>query len=308
MHGWSLYCFAILYFNKNPMIERRSGLSYVNFINEYVKPNVPVILMDAAKNWKAMNSFTPEFFKKNYGYKEASIQGKKYSLAEYIDLMLESTEENPAPYPCKFDIDVRFSELKPYVTPQLEILKKNRLQSPFFKRGLIPQASTMEIFFGGPGGWFPYLHYDLYAMYALVTQVYGEKEFTIYEVNQERFLYVNPMHPWQSLIDNYFKPDYKKWPLFEKAVSQKAVIKPGETLFVPLGRWHTAKSLEPTISIAQDLLNATNWNRFKDDVVFYKKRESKPKAIIYSAIVDGLGVAMSIHEKFIRAYENKPVL
>jgi hypothetical protein len=147
----------------------------------------------------------------------------------------------------------------------------------------MPRASTLEVFFGGPSGWFPYIHYDLYGLYAIVTQAYGRKQFIVYAPGEEQYLYPDPEHPWMSTIDRYYDPDYEKYPLFKNARAVEDTVHPGETIFVPKGWWHTARSLEPTISIAQDLLTHYNWDVFKRDVVFYKKKESALKAFLIRA-------------------------
>ncbi len=98
-------------------IERRLGLNWDQFIKEYVAPNKPVILTDAAANWKAHGLFNPDFFKKNYPNKTASINGKRYNLTDYIDMMLAGTEENPAPHSYKIDIERNFRELRPLISP-----------------------------------------------------------------------------------------------------------------------------------------------------------------------------------------------
>jgi histone arginine demethylase JMJD6 len=284
------------------MIDKRSDLTFREFIHEYIIPNKPVIITNAAKGWKAHDHFTPDFLKKNFPDKTASIKGKPYKLSEYVDMMIASTEKNPAPYPWKMDIERRFPELLEYLQPQFDVMKKNRLKSPFFSEKLIPQAATLEIFLGGASGWFPYIHYDLYGLYAIVTQVYGRKEFILWEPEQGKFMYPDPENPWMSTISEYFKPDFDKYPLYKNAKGSSVVVDPGETVYVPKGWWHTARSLEPTISIAQDLLVHQNWDLFSRDVIFYKKKEGKLKGAIYSMMVKGIGSAMSIHEKFISAY------
>ena len=82
-------------------IERRSGLSWDSFIEEYVRPNKPVILTDAAAQWGAHKLFSPAYFKEKFPGKTATINGIKYELKDYVDMMLNGTEENPAPYPYK---------------------------------------------------------------------------------------------------------------------------------------------------------------------------------------------------------------
>ncbi|HEX5001904.1 MAG TPA: cupin-like domain-containing protein [Bacteroidia bacterium] len=276
-------------------IERRSGIGWNEFINEYVKTNTPVILTDAAAGWQAHKLFNPDYFKKNYPEKTASISDKRYTLSEYIDLMLASTEANPAPYPFKIDIEKNFTELLPFIQPGFSVLENNWLKSPLITKRVMPQAATLEIFFGGESGWFPYIHYDLYGLYAIVTQVYGRKEFTVYAPGQEVYLYPEKEHPWKSSIKEYYKPDYNKYPLFKEASPVSDVVSPGETIFVPKGWWHTARSLEPTISIAQDLLTRYNWDIFERDVLFYKKKEGALKAAAYALYMKFVG--LSLHMK-----------
>jgi histone arginine demethylase JMJD6 len=284
------------------MIDRRANLTSNEFLNEYIIPNKPVILTDAAREWKVHSLFTPEYFKTNFPGKTASLKGKQYKMSEYIDMMLASTVENPAPYPWKLDIEKKFPELLEYIHPGFEVMKKNRLKSPLFSERFIPQASTLEIFFGGASGWFPYIHYDLYGMYAIVTQVYGKKEFTLYAPGDEKYLYPDPEDPWMSTIKDYFKPDYEKYPLFKNATPATVVVSPGETVFVPKGCWHTARSIEPTISIAQDLLVGQNWDVFSRDVVYYKNKQSKLKGHAFQLYLNAAQLGMNIHEKFISAY------
>ena len=80
------------------------------------------------------------------------------------------------------------------------------------------------------------------------------------------------------------------------------VVAPGETVFVPKGWWHTARSMEPTISIAKDLPVHQNWDLFSKDVVFYKRKQSPVKANIMVGYLKALDMGMGIHEKFISKY------
>ncbi len=279
-------------------IERRSGLGWNDFIIEYVATNKPVILTDVASQWTAHQIFSPEFFRENFPDKTAGIGDKRYRLADYVELMLTCTEEKPAPYPFKIDIEKNFTEILPYISPAFSVLEKNRLKSPVVTKRLIPSASTLEIFFGGKSGWFPYIHYDLYGLYAIVTQVYGRKEFIVYDPAQAEYMYPEKEHPWKSGIKNYHHPDYEKYPLFKNAVPVKDVVQPGETIFVPKGWWHTARSLEPTISIAQDLLTRHNWDLFAKDVLFYKKKEGTAKALAYALYLKYAVASLWLSENF----------
>jgi len=274
-------------------LEKKSAMSYKEFKKDYLYPLRPVVLKDAAKNWKALGKFTPEFFKKNYGHIVKNIGGKDYTLGEFIDLMINSDEKNPAPYPCKIDVIKYMPELVADISPRLSYTLPDRITSPLIPKGFLGGADNYELFFGGVNGWFPYIHYDYMHLHAFITQVYGEKEFIIYTPDQEKYLYIDEKEPWQSAVKNYHDPDLSKYPLFANAKPTKVIVGPGETLFIPCGWWHTARSVTPTISVAYDLLNASNWKQFSKDVELMVKRSGKLKAKLISAYLKGAGMLMS---------------
>lgn len=128
---------------------------------------------------------------------------------------------------------------------------------------------------------------DYYHLSAWINQLYGNKQFTVWPRGQDHLLYPEPNDPWKSAIPDIENVDLDKYPLYKQATPITFVVGPGETLFIPFGIWHTAKSLEPTISVAFDLLNGHNFPLFLKDVWSFKKRESTLKAITstgYAAI------------------------
>ena len=48
-------------------IDRRAGLSRDQFEREYLRPLRPVILTDAISHWRALERWSPQFFKEEYG-------------------------------------------------------------------------------------------------------------------------------------------------------------------------------------------------------------------------------------------------
>jgi len=156
-----------------------------------------------------------------------------------------------------------------YATP-------NWLETKRFQKGYWGCAT--ELFIGGSGGKFPYLHVEYYHMNAWINQLYGNKEFIVFPQGQEKFLYPKPGNRWQSEVD-IFNPDYRRHPDFKYATPIKFVLGLGESLFIPFDIWHTAYSLGPTISVAFDQLNKKNFKGFLQDVWTFKSRESKPKAV-----------------------------
>src|SRR5258708_1728845 len=79
-------------------IDRRHQLLYEEFAEEYLFPGKPVIITGAINGWKALDNWTPEYFKKRYGSTIVRIDEKNYSMADFIDRVNSSSSVNPAPY------------------------------------------------------------------------------------------------------------------------------------------------------------------------------------------------------------------
>ncbi|RYF58289.1 MAG: cupin-like domain-containing protein [Cytophagaceae bacterium] len=251
---------------KNIIVEKKYHMSYEEFAKEHLFANYPVVIGDACEAWSAREKFTPQFFKERYSDREVIIAGKTYNFGDYIDWMLTGTEENPAPYPCTLQVERDYPELLPDVLPRLKYAQPDRIQSKLLPNRLLSGANTLEIFFGSPGAQFPYVHYDYMSLHAYITQLYGHKEFTVIPPDQTAYVYPKPDNTWVSEVNDIRNPDLEKYPLFAKATPVTFVVGPGETLFIPCGWWHTARSLTPTISVALDCLNASNWKNFMQEV------------------------------------------
>jgi len=279
-------------------VDKRTNLSHGEFINEYVKPSRPVVLTDAAKDWKAMKKLTPEFFKSNYAHINKNINGVIYNMGDFIDMMLTSTAENPAPYPYNFDVEKVFPELMADFLPEIIYGNIDRINHKLMPRTLLKGTVLYEIFLGGKGSSFPYLHFDALYMHTQITQVYGSKDFIMYPPDQTPNMYPYPDNPKFSQV-NFLDPDYDKFPLFKEAVPIEFTLREGETLLFPSGWWHTTKITEPCISLGRAQLNGNNWDNFINDrYVNWKKKISFAAApvLLYGKIVGGI---MNRQEKVI---------
>lgn len=253
-------------------IQKVGDISHREFMEEFYKPGIPVVFKNATKIWKANGLFSPDWFRTNYGNRTTDFKGKTYTMREVMDRVENSSETNPAPYPFLFSIPEILPELFALLQPlNLNYASPNWLESTWFQRGY--WGSATEVFVGGPGGKFPYLHLDYYHLNAWINQLYGEKRFTVFPRGQEHLLYPKADDPWRSEL-NIFKPDYERYPLYKQATPIHFTVGAGETLFIPAGTWHTAYSLTPTISVAFDQLNGKNFDAFLKDVWTFKKREN----------------------------------
>ncbi|MBP7514962.1 MAG: cupin-like domain-containing protein [Flavobacteriales bacterium] len=263
-----------------------SEITHAEFIEQHWKPGIPLVFKNATKVWGAYNTLTPDWFRENFGDRKTLVDGKEYTMTEILDLVEGKDTSRPVPYPCKYHIPSQLPEILPMVMPvNLGFAKPNWLESPWFKRGY--WGSALELFIGGTGGKFPYAHVDYYHLSAWVNQLYGRKEFTVWPRGQDEYMYPKPGDQWISEIPDFENVDLTKYPKYKNATPIRFVVGAGESLYIPVGIWHTAKSLEPTISVAFDLLNAQNFPLFLKDVWGFKKREGTMKALAatsYAAI------------------------
>jgi len=271
-------------------IERRANLSYEEFARDYLYASKPVVVTDILSRWKALLRWTPEFFKREFGdmkftidedlrrkvgYKENN--GKvEYTMARFIDRVLESTDENPAPYFRNRVLYELFPSLKQDIEPLPEYFLPNWLPETYlvnYVGQVLNRGAAIEIYIGGKGGAFPVLHYDGAGTHAFLMQIYGRKQFIIYPPDQEPFLYPSPEKENFSMINSIDKPDLQRFPLFAKADPTTFVLEPGELLFVPSHWWHTTKMLTASISISINTVNQSNWHEL---VEFVSKRRRNP--------------------------------
>ncbi|MEH1947793.1 MAG: cupin-like domain-containing protein [Nostoc sp.] len=251
-------------------VEKVAKLSYKEFVNSYLNPLHPVVITDAIQDWKALSTWTPEFFKKNYGSKEVTVDAQRYQLRNFIDLVLASNEDKPCSYLKDTDIPGLFPELLADIEPMLLYSQYNWLLSPML---YIPAADPvkqrnafLELLIAGQGTKFPILHFDYWHLHAFIMQVYGEKEFTLFSPVQTEYLYPVDVSSNRSLIPDIHQPDLEQFPLFAKATPIKVIVKPGETIFVPSGWWHTTRMLTPSIAVTMNCLTNSNWDKFSQDL------------------------------------------
>lgn len=271
--------------NKITTIDRRSNLSYKEFIEKYQKPGIPVILENATDVWKSNKIFTPEFFKEHFGKRSTGFLDREYTVSQMLDLTKNSSKENPAPYPVKFKIKSSMPELLDYMDPiDLNMIKPNWLESRMLKGRL---TNDMDLHIGGAGNNYE-IHKDTYDVHAWLIQLYGEKEVIVFPRDQEKFMYPKTGGLLESRSSvNFMAPDYEKYPKFREATPIKAIVKAGEVFYIPSGIWHTTVAYGQNISTIIDQVNNTNYKPWRRDVYVYKKHHNK-----YRAAVDYAGATV----------------
>jgi len=264
-----------------PSPERRSGLSSADFVQNYSKPNKPVVITKSIEDWPAMQ-WTPQLFAREWGDRVFLIDGEEYTMAGHIDNVLASSEDNPAPYLKNVNVKSEFSELLSYIQPGLVYSTPNRLETKLVPQRIIKRGEGRytQLFIGGSGRSFPRLHWDAPSFHTWSALLYGKKEWILFAPEDSENLYVSEGARDVSQVQNVYDVDLEKFPKFSSTKPYKVIQEPGEVVFVPAGWWHTAKNLEPSITIAWDQLCKTSWSGFTED--FIGQRPGRP---IYSSML-----------------------
>jgi histone arginine demethylase JMJD6 len=277
-------------------VERRSRLSLPEFIEQYARPQRPVILTDAAADWPAMQQFSFDWFRERYGHLEKTIRGQRWTLAEAIDRILADDPAAPAPYPFNLNVEGVFPELMPSIRPDLAFGRLDRVNHPLLPRMLLRGTEVYELFFGGRGACFPHVHYDALCLHTQITQIIGSKEFFLYPPEQGRYMYPRPDNPKVSQVE-FAAPDLERFPLFARANPLVATVGPGETIFFPARWWHATRIHEPCLSLGKVQLNGANWDIYADDVEAFWKPGHPWFAFAARQYLRGLGALLNVQER-----------
>jgi len=277
-------------------IDKRSKISQRELMAEYIEPGIPVVLTDVAQQWGAMGKFTPEFFKSKYGHLIKEIKGKTYTVAEVVDRIMVSSPKNPAPYPCNLNIQKYFPELLEELKPEVVFGKSDRVKHPLLPKLMLRGTEVYELFLGGNGASFPYLHVDALFLHTQITQLYGAKDFILYSPDQAAYMYPKAENRKVSQVD-ILNPDYEKFPLFRKAKPIRVTVEEGETILFPTKWWHTTQIHEPSVSVGRVHLNAWNWADFTQDNYDLRKKNHPAVALATLAYGKVLGCLMDVQEK-----------
>ena len=225
-------------------VDRRSGLSKKEFLNEYLRPSLPVVLTDMTEDWPALNKWTFDFFKTQYGDIKVPVYSGNYS--------------KPGPGYMASDKEMKFSEfleatesgnsdLRLFLFDMFDPAPELRddFQFPTVMRGFIKRFPFM--FFGGAGSEVT-MHYDIDCANVFLTQFVGHKHIILFPPEESDKIYHHPFTV-KSLIQPE-SPDYEKFPALQNVNGYETILKHGETLFMPTRYWHYMHYLDFSFGLA----------------------------------------------------------
>lgn len=299
------------------LVPRVDHLTYREFHRRFQLPLRPVIIVDGVEDWPARTRWTLGYFREHHGDLEVEVdipgtqpphspteRGHRHQpppkqrvrMRQFIERLEASSKDGGrAPYLRNVNIAELSSALAKDLQPRLRYAGHNWLLSPLLPRHWICPDGLVELFIGGVGSSFPFLHYDQNYTHAFITQLYGEKEFLVFPPEDSAFLYPDETFRNASTIPDIEDVDPAEFPLFAQARGTRIVLGPGETLFVPSGWWHTTKMMGPSISVSTNTVNRANWWAFRRDIT-RERATSLGKAAILNMYLAGVGAMQSLGE------------
>lgn len=269
-------------------IARRRNLPYAEFERDYLIPNKPVILTGCMDNWPALTKWSPEFFKQQYGAAPVTVGGRTMPLGEFIELVLASSPELPAPYLKDAVVRRLGPGLMNDIEPFCEYCFPNWLPGFYLVKKLrnIFDAAQIELFIGGEGTKLGEIHYDYIHAHTVLCQIHGRKEFTLFPPEDAPWLYASGN---QAAIKDLDAVDLERFPLFAKATPISFVQEPGEIVFLPSGWWHTTRLLTASIAVGSNFANASNWAAVTGDLRGTRAASLPVLGTLFSAYLAALG-------------------
>ena len=248
-------------------VVRAAELPFEAYLREFVHRNLPVVVDGAATRWPAMRRWTPDYFRKRFGEQAVQVSYKqRMPMAEFVDAVLASTAEAPGPYLYRTFLHEHMPALLADLVPENPYAFAARYGSSLMPQRWWRPDGYLKLLMGGVGSSFPVMHYDLEHAHAQITEIYGDKEFYLFAPEDGQNLYPRPLQANWSQVDNPAAPDLSRFPRMVQATPWRAVLKPGQTIFVPMLWWHAARPLSVSISVCTNSLDRSNWAGFVADV------------------------------------------
>jgi ribosomal protein L16 Arg81 hydroxylase len=227
-------------------VERVKTISPKDFVENYVKPQKPLVIEQLTHDWEAyhmwslayLNAVAGDVEVPLYDNRPASAKDKfneahaKMKLKDYVDLL----QKGPTDFRIfLFNLIKEVPELKRHFTmPNLGLKFQDRLSFLFFG------AQNTSVF----------MHYDIDLANILHIHFEGKKRCIIYPPSQTKYLYKVP----NALISlneiDFNNPDLDKFPALTLAQGYVAYLEHGEALYMPGGYWHNMTYLTPGFSMS----------------------------------------------------------
>lgn len=249
-------------------IPRVRNISKEDFIENYVKPQKPVVIEQLIEDWPAYKKWSLDYIDEVAGdrtvplYDDRPISSKfkfnephlKMKMSEYISLL----KSKPTNY-------------RIFLYHLMKEVPKLQEDFKFPDMGLRFLKQLPMLFFGGENSKV-FMHYDIDFANILHFHFHGKKQCILYPPSQSKYLYKVP-HALISREDiDFTNPDFEKFPALKEAEGYVTNLNHGETLYMPEGYWHQMTYLTPgfSMSLRATSRNITNFSKAVYNLAFMR--------------------------------------
>lgn len=275
-------------------IDRVESPSREQFRADYLIPRKPVVISGSLTEWPATNSWNPDYLRDRWGDHPIDHRGIKGTLAQIIERAENSTQACPEPYLKNYDIRQHLPAMLADLQPRLRYAEPNWFDHWSLPSQIRVPGTAYELFIGGDGSHIPRLHFDEYAVYNFISQIYGRKDFWFYPPDAAPCLYPLESNPYLSEIEDPLNPDPEKFPRFSEVQPIRLTLNPGETVFVAPGWWHWTRMQELSISIGTNFADRNNWAQFIREFTSEGDRRVRQKWKLIHAYLKVYGIGRSL--------------
>lgn len=227
-------------------IPRLERISKEAFVNNYVKPQKPVVVAQITKDWPAHQKW-------HFDYIRAVAQDKTVPLYDDRPVTHEDGFNEPHAKMKMGDyIDLLEKEPTSYRIFLYNLMKEVPSLQKDFKwpeLGIKLVKQLPMLFFGGENSKV-FMHFDIDYSNILHFHFHGKKQCILFPPDQSKYMYKVP-HSLISREDiDFDNPDYDRWPALKKAQGYIAHLEHGDMLYMPEGYWHYMKYVTPGFSMS----------------------------------------------------------
>lgn len=249
-------------------IERVPTITKETFLEDYFRPQRPVVIERLTEKWPAFSKWNLDYIKAIAGNKEVPLYDNRpvdpkegfnqpharMLLSDYIDLLKNE--------PTKYRI---------FLWNVLNEVPELQEDYEYPDLGLPIMKGLPMLFFGGRDS-HTFMHYDIDLGNIFHYQFEGKKECILFSQSETPLLYKVP----HSLITHesidFSNPDLDQWPALNRVDGFRTRLVHGEVLYMPEGYWHFMRYLTPGFAMSHRAMarNPKNLGKAFYNVIFMR--------------------------------------
>ncbi|KAG0319515.1 hypothetical protein BGZ99_005070 [Dissophora globulifera] len=256
-------------------IDRRSGLTLEQFVDEYEKPGRPVIITDGAQHWPARTKWSAEYFLKTWPNAVLRAESVDMTLKNYFQYANGTKDESPL-----YLFDKNFGERCEGILGDMEVPVYFR--EDFF--GMMGQRRPdYRWIIVGPARSGSTFHKDPNATSAWNAVITGSKKWIMFPphilppgvfTNEDESEVTSPVSLMEWFSNFYASTQYPDDPA-ERPL--EGICREGEIMFVPRGWWHAVVNIEDCIAVTQNYVGSQN---LKETMQFLSMKRDQVSGVV----------------------------